>query len=124
MTLPSIPFRVSFRVEGQPLPKQSFRARNRHKGYTDPRVKAHQDAVSWKAKEAMKGSKPYDDNVTVSYVFRRSDHRRCDYTNMAKLVDDAMNGIVYDDDSRITAAHVYLERGAVEAETVVVVEAL
>ena len=110
MTLPSR-FRVSFRVEGNPLPKQSFRARNSRKGYIEPRIQAHQDAVGWAAKEAMQDSPPYESAVTVSYVFRRADHRRCDYTNMAKLVDDAMNGIVYDDDSRITAAHVYVERG-------------
>ena len=123
MTLPAR-FHVSFRVEGNPLPKQSFRARNSRKGYTDPRIQAHQDAVSWKAREAMTGKKPYEGEVTVSYVFRRSDHRRCDYTNMAKLCDDAMNEIVYDDDSRIAAAHVYVERGCKVPETVVLVEAL
>lgn len=123
MTLPDR-LHVSFRVEGNPLPKQSFRARNSRKGYTDPRIKAHQDLISWKAKEAMKGNPPYEGEVTVSYVFRRSDRRRCDYTNMAKLCDDAMNGIVYDDDSRITAAHIYVERGVAVPETVILVEAL
>lgn len=122
MTLPNR-FKVSFRVPGSPLPKQSFRARNSRKGYIDPRIKAHQNAIGYAAKEAMKGNPPFDGDVTVSYVFRRSDRRRCDYTNMAKLCDDAMNQIVYDDDSRITAAHIYVERGCPVAETVILVEA-
>ena len=57
-------------------------------------------------------------------MFRRADRRRCDYSNMCKLADDAMNGIVYEDDSQITAAHAYIERGCTTPETVVLVEAL
>ena len=122
--LPRHPFRVSFRVDGNPLPKQSFRARNSRKGYIEPRIQAHQDAVGWAAKAAMQGKPPFEGNVTVSYIFRRADQRRADWENLSKLVSDAMNGIVYDDDSRITAAHVYVERGCQVPETVVLVEAL
>ena len=80
--------------------------------------------MGWAAKAAMQGKPPFEGNVTVSYIFRRADQRRADWENLSKLVSDAMNGIVYDDDSRITAAHVYVERGCQVPETVVLVEAL
>lgn len=116
-------FRLQFRVEGQPLPKQSYRAKGGG-GYTDPRVKAYQEVVAWAAKEAMAGGNPYEGKVSVHYKFKRKDKSRCDYTNLAKLADDAMNGIVYKDDSQICEAHVYLERGVEHPEMIAVVEAL
>lgn len=117
------PFRVQFRVDGQPLPKQSYRAKGRG-GYTEPRIKAYQEHVAWMAREAMAGMPPYSGRVSVHYKFKRSDKGRCDFENLCKLAGDAMNGIVYLDDSQICEAHVYLERGVEHPEAVIFVEAM
>src|SRR3990167_4149497 len=124
MTLPAVPFRVSFRVEGTPVPKQSFRFNKNGRHFQPERVKTFAKLVGQKAKEAMNGQPPFDKDVTVSYVFRCGDRRRRDLDNLTKGISDAIKGIVIEDDEQILEAHIYLERGRKDPETVVLVESL
>ncbi len=91
-------------VEGEPVPKQSYRAAKKG-GYTDPRVKSWQEKIAWQAKLAMQGNPPTDQEVSMRVIFILGNHRRIDLDNLNKAVADALNGIVYLDDSQITSLH-------------------
>ena len=95
---------ISFVVRGNPIPKQSFRVGNKNgkvSGYTDPKGKAWQDAISWKAKEAMAGNAPLEGRVQVYIQFWRDSRRKVDLDNLSKAVLDACNKIVWRDDKQI-----------------------
>ena len=91
---------IEFVVYGEPVPKQSYRA-VKGGGYTDPRVKAWQAAVAWFAREAMAGCEPLTGSVTVYLDFGLGNSRRVDLDNLSKGVLDALNGIVFKDDSQV-----------------------
>jgi len=95
---------VSFLVQGEPLPKQSYRAA-KGGGYTEPRIKAWQNTVAVYAKEAMQGRKPEKGDIAMQVVFVRSTHRKADLDNLNKAVADALRGIVYEDDCQIVTLH-------------------
>ena len=90
---------LSFDVPGEPRPKQSFRYSSRGGGFTAAPVKAWQDAVAWQAKIAMKGADMMSGYLSVSLIFRLGNKRRVDLDNLSKAVLDAMNGVVYEDDT-------------------------
>jgi len=95
---------ITFRVDGNPLPKQSFRVtktRGKVYGYTDKRVEAWQDTVGWMARDAMRGESPMEGDLEVVIEFTRENRKRVDLDNLSKAVLDAMNGIVYRDDQQI-----------------------
>jgi len=94
---------VSFFVDGNPIPKQSYRA-VKGGGYTSPHVKAWANTVAQVAKINMMGKDLFTGNINVELQFFLPDKRRKDWDNLAKNVMDAMNGIVYKDDSQVTMA--------------------
>jgi len=91
---------IEFTVEGNPLPKQSYRAKNGG-GYTDPRIKAWQDTVAWKAMEAMQHHNILTGDVEAQLIFYRGNEIRVDLDNLSKAVLDGCNGIVWEDDRQI-----------------------
>ena len=93
---------VSFFVAGRPIPKQSTRFVGGH-AYTPRRVKDWQDAVTLEAFAAMvRQDQPLIvGELDVKLVFCMPDRRRADCENLAKAVLDAMNKVVYHDDSQI-----------------------
>ncbi len=92
-------------VEGEPRPKQSFRALKRGGGYTPPRVKEWQEAVGWRAREAMIGREPIAGPVSVRCVFVLSNGRTVDLDNLSKAVLDAIKGAVFADDAQVVNLH-------------------
>lgn len=95
--------KISFFVDGNPVPKQSYRAVHGG-GYTDPRVKAWQEKVADVASLNMRGKDMLTGLITIELQFFLSDKRRKDWDNLSKGVCDALNGIVYKDDSQIEQA--------------------
>jgi Holliday junction resolvase RusA-like endonuclease len=103
---------LRFEVEGQPRPKQSFKfsrlvqekTGGKKQGYIPAGIKAWIDEVGFRAKEAMQGREPTKKPVAVYLQFRRKDKTRVDLDNLEKAVHDAMNGIVYVDDSQVFEA--------------------
>jgi len=95
---------IKFRVNGTPVPKQSFR-KTQSGGYTDPRVEAWQ----WEVTQAAKSSVRMGDLLTcklgVRMTFYLPDYRRRDLDNLSKAVLDACNMIIWKDDSQVA----YLE---------------
>lgn len=87
-----------FTVPGNPVPKARPRVANGH-AYTPLATLEAEGLVQLAARKA--GVRPLLGPVRLSLFFARGDLRRCDLDNLAKLVQDALNGIAYEDDSQI-----------------------
>jgi Holliday junction resolvase RusA-like endonuclease len=95
---------IKFRVDGVPVPKQSFRY-SKTGGYTDPRVEAWQWAVTTAAKQSVRMGDLLTCKLGVRMIFYLPDHRRRDLDNLSKAVLDACNMIIWKDDTQVA----YLE---------------
>lgn len=96
---------VEFRVDGQPIPKQSFRALKRGGGYRSPRASAWQAKIALAARESMFGREPLNGALAVDITFWRCDRTRVDLDNLTKGCMDGCNGIVWNDDQQVVELH-------------------
>lgn len=116
---------IMFKVYGEPVAKGRPRFTRQGRTYTPAKTKTYESEVAMLAKAAMQGEEPLKTPIAVfihatfpvplSYSKkRRSDclanyerHiKRPDADNIAKAITDAMNGVVYEDDSQIVILHV------------------
>ena len=118
---------VNFEVPGDPIPKGRPRFARRGmfvQTYTDLKTIEYETLVATKARIAMGSSEPLKSHLTVflylrytvpaSYTKKRKEEclngfeypKRIDLDNCYKSITDAMNGIVYVDDSQIVEAHI------------------
>lgn len=118
---------VTFTVDGDPVPKGRPRfARRGHfvQTYTDAKTIDYETHVAMRARHAIGSTKPLESALTVflylryavpaSYSKKRKEAclngleypKRIDIDNVYKSITDAMNGIVYLDDSQIVEAHI------------------
>lgn len=96
---------VEFTVPGEPKPKGRPRF-GRGRAYTPDATRRAEEAIRWEAIVAMHRRLIIRGPVTVTLRFYLSTARRVDSDNLAKLATDAMNTIVYADDSQITSLHI------------------
>jgi Holliday junction resolvase RusA-like endonuclease len=98
---------IQFFVEGDPVPKQSFRVVEKRSGkthgYADPRVTAWQGAIGYKANQYC--DKQLDGKLWARLEFYLSNNRIVDLDNLSKAVLDGMKGIVYKDDNQVYVLH-------------------
>lgn len=95
---------IHFIIPGTPRPKQSFRYSSR--GHHQPQhVTDWQNTVAWHARLAMQGRDPMTGPVSMRCVFVLPTNRRCDLDNLNKAVSDAMQGIVFKDDTQVVNLH-------------------
>jgi len=95
---------IRFIVPGNPVPKgrpRTVKRRGRSVTFTPRRTAEYAEAVALMARQAMAGLPPLEGPLSVRVRFYRRDRRRADGDNMTKNVLDAMNGIVYLDDSQV-----------------------
>ena len=118
---------VTFSVDGDPVPKGRPRFARRGQfvqTYTESKTLEYETLVGFKARQAIGKSEPFKGALTVflylrfavpqSYSKKRKEAclagleypKRIDIDNVYKSVTDAMNGIVYVDDSQIIEAHI------------------
>ena len=118
---------VTFEVEGNPIPKSRPRFARRGQfvqTYTDAKTIDYETHVAMKARQAIGASEPLQGALTVflylrytipaSYTKKRKEAclrgveypKKIDIDNVYKSITDAMNGIVYTDDSQIVEAHI------------------
>ena len=134
-------FQVTFTVEGNPVGKQRPRFSRGHT-YTPKKTVDYEKQVADKAKQAMGSSQPLETPVAVfiyishtvpaSYSKKRTEAclanverpRKPDLDNVAKLVLDAMNGVVYKDDVDVVRLNVIKRYDTVAGVRVLVREDL
>lgn len=97
---------LTFRVEGPP---RTWKRTKDHKGrrLTDALMRQYKRTVAWAAREALAKAGvrwPTDrEYVQVVRVYRKRKHRSYpgDRDNYGKIVQDALEGILWDDDRRV-----------------------
>jgi len=118
---------VTFTVDGDPVPKGRPRFARRGQfvqTYTDAKTIDYETQIAMRARHAIGSTKPLEGALSVflylrytvpaSYSKKRKEAclrgveypKRIDIDNVYKSVTDAMNGIVYVDDSQIVEAHI------------------
>jgi len=118
---------IQFTVDGDPVPKGRPRFARRGKfvqTYTDAKTIDYETHVAMKARQAIGATEPLQGPLSVflylryaippSYSKKRKEAclaglefpKRIDIDNVYKSITDAMNGIVYLDDSQIVEAHI------------------
>ena len=95
---------MTFTVPGTPVPKGRPRFGSGH-AYTPQRTKTYEAKVKMLALKARQEArlKPFQGDVSL-YV-QIWGLKQGDITNVVKALEDAMNGVIYDDDKQIS----YLE---------------
>lgn len=85
---------------------------NGKQAYTEAKTTTAQDSIGWRVKAALKGNRPVDGHeLTVHIKFFCATRQRRDIDNMAKLVLDACNGVLWGDDAQVAVLNVSRERG-------------
>ena len=118
---------VTFSVDGDPVPKSRPRFARRGnfvQTYTDAKTIDYETHVAMKARQAIGSTEPLKGALTVFlylryavpplYSKKRKEAclggveypKKIDLDNVYKSITDAMNGIVYADDSQIVEAHI------------------
>ena len=136
---------ITYSVPGEPRGKgrpKFARRGNFVKTYTDAKTASYEDQIRFYALQAMGDTKTIQGAVRVfisinmavpkSYSKRRTEDclsgserplKKPDWDNVAKSVCDAMNGIVYVDDTQIVEAHV-TKQYADQSQVVVLIQTL
>jgi Holliday junction resolvase RusA-like endonuclease len=134
---------VQYSVPGEPRGKgrpKFARRGNFVKTYTDAKTTSYEDQIRFYALKAMGDSKVIEGAVRVfvsirmavpkSYSKKRREAclsgsekplKKPDWDNVAKSICDAMNGVVYGDDTQIVEAHV-TKQYAEQSQVVVLIQ--
>lgn len=108
-------------VLGDPIAKGRPRAGKKGVFYTPPRTKAAEKVIKDMAVIGMDTDAPLVGPVGIEVDFYCATKRRTDGDNLLKLVTDALNKVVYEDDSQIVEYYARVQRGvgAERARTVI-----
>lgn len=112
--------RVSFVIEGAPVPKARPRVYRGH-AITPARTLRYEALVRLAAKRAR--VRLHEGPVALSLAFFFPTLRRCDLDNAAKAILDGLNGVAYRDDSQVDELHVYRELDRAHPRCLVTIEA-
>jgi len=105
-------------IDGNPKSKMRPKYGN-GKVYKTKEQKNNEEYLSVNFRRAF--NKPYTKNVAIGCIFYRSNRQRIDVDNMLKNVMDAANGIIWLDDSQVTAKIGVLELDVERPRTVIVI---
>ena len=91
---------MTFTIPGVAVPKARARTGKGH-AYTPARTKAYESKVKMLALKARQEArlKPFQGDVRVRVEIWGL--KRGDITNVTKAIEDAMNGVIYEDDRQI-----------------------
>jgi Holliday junction resolvase RusA-like endonuclease len=139
-------FMVTFKVDATPVPKaraRYVRRGNHISTYTPEKTRTYETLIRDAAIEAMGTSEPLETPVTLYLHIRVPIPKSCtkkrleaiqngsekpikkpDASNVLKSVEDAMNGVVYKDDSQIVNIHVSKVYSSVSGVDVCIKECL
>lgn len=111
--------RYRFEVPGVPTPKARARVTSRGT-FTPDSTRKYESKVRLCAYTA--GVKKIAGPVVLSLVLYMPDRRRRDGENIQKAIQDALNGLAYDDDSQVTEWHGRMEVDKANPRAVVTLE--
>jgi Holliday junction resolvase RusA-like endonuclease len=98
-----MPKSITFFVEGEPCPKQSFRVVEKRSGkthgYADPKVTAWQNVIGTYANQCFQDK--LTGRLKVKLRFYLSNNRVVDLDNLSKAVLDGLKGIAFKDDCQV-----------------------
>lgn len=106
-------------IEGAPVSKARPRFGKRGRVYSPKEMRAAEIRTGWYLKRMFKV--PMEGNVAIACIFFRPNRQRIDADNMLKHICDAANGIVWHDDSQVTAIMGIVEFDAEWPRTLVAV---
>ncbi|MCX4606900.1 RusA family crossover junction endodeoxyribonuclease [Streptomyces anulatus] len=106
-------------LPGDPYSKSRPRFSRNGKTYVKKEDRDHEQLTGLRFRQVFK--QPKTGNVALGCIFFRPNRQRIDADNMLKHVCDAANGIVYLDDSQVTAVLGIVELDAENPRTVVMV---
>jgi Holliday junction resolvase RusA-like endonuclease len=94
---------------GDPLTKSNDHKFFRGKVYIPKRIQNYEDNLGEHAKKCMRAQRVslFKGLVKITIVYFYKTKRRKDLQNLPKTTCDALNGIVYKDDSQIHEMHLY-----------------
>jgi Holliday junction resolvase RusA-like endonuclease len=93
--------RIAFTtIPGAPASKSRVRFGKGH-AYSSADMRAAEQRTAWFLKSAL--GEPMQGNIFVACIFFRPNRQRIDVDNMLKHICDAANGIIWKDDSQVTA---------------------
>tara|TARA_Y100000310_G_scaffold217314_1_gene218386 strand:- start:3026 stop:3484 length:459 start_codon:yes stop_codon:yes gene_type:complete len=96
---------VEFAHPGEPISKSNAYKRGRGKSfYKDAKYVEYEETLQQAAIEAMGDNPPFEGPCHITLRFYFKTYRRKDLTNMPKTACDALNDIVYLDDTQIVSA--------------------
>lgn len=96
--------KTSFVVPGTPVGKERARKGKNGTFYTPTRTREYENLVAWEARMAHVGD-TFPGPVKLDLLIKSS-KCRADTSNILKAIEDAMNGIVYNDDRQIMEIHI------------------
>lgn len=103
-------FTCEFSVPLRAIPWKAATVTRRGGAFKAPSLVAWQDAVALHARLAMAGRSPYDGPVRLEMEFFLTRPRRGgvvpDWTNLSKSTEDAIQGIVIENDRQVVGAEV------------------
>jgi Holliday junction resolvase RusA-like endonuclease len=106
---------------GEPVPKARPRFSGSGHAYTPARVKEAENAIRWELQ--AQGARPTSEPAYVTVCFDCKS-ATSDLDNLLKLVLDAAQGFLFENDRQVVEIHAYLERGAEKPETRMIVETI
>lgn len=102
-------------IPGDPTPKGRPRLGTKNV-YNTTRTTQAQDALGWCVRSALGGLRPIETHELIVHInFFSKTHQRRDIDNLAKLVLDACNMILWKDDTQVGELYLRRERGVGDA---------
>jgi len=113
---------VHLHIAGEPVAKGRPRLGKAGNVYTPAATTAAERVIGWAVKAAHPGVEPTALLVGLAVDFRSrvpatQRNGRPDLDNLCKTVQDALNGIVWGDDSQVVELHATLRRGVPDPGT-------
>ncbi len=102
-------------LHGDPVSKARPRVNNNGHAFTPERTRSAERAITTLVQSELKGAAPYEGPVGVAFEFFCATKRRTDGDNLMKLVLDAINGVVFLDDSQVLEYYCRIHRGVGKA---------
>jgi len=91
--------RVKMWFSGNPIPKGRPRVTRFHT-YTPTFSAEWEETVGWQCRDQWK-RRPLLGPLGIDFIFYREDRRKVDLDNLEKAMLDALQGILYEDDSQV-----------------------